>query len=373
MEPRTPGQFISALLKQRGWTKRTLAIVLPVDEAIVTRLASDRRPITAELALALEEIFGVKAERFLDVQKEYDLALARIAFQPDPARGRRAEIFGSLPIADMIKRGWLSVENQRDVESVELAVAGFFGAESVADIEFLPHAAKRTQVAVGATPVQLAWIYRVRAIASDMLVPRYTPAAGRTAIDRLSPLRGSAEEIRKVPRILAEAGIRFVIVETLASAKIDGVCMWLGDDAPVIGMSMRFDRIDNFWFVLRHELEHVIRGDGKHSAVLDVDMDRRTDATVAEEERAANLAAAAFVVPPAKLKGFIARKAPFFADRDIVGFASTMGVHPGLIAGQLQHATGKYDRFRSHLVKVRSIVMPGASVDGWGDVAPIGD
>jgi HTH-type transcriptional regulator/antitoxin HigA len=72
------------------------------------------------------------------------------------------------------------------------------------------------------------------------------------------------------------------------------------------------------------------------------------------------------------LDRFISRKAPFFAERDILGFANTLGVHPGIVAGQLQHKTGRYDLFRNHLVKIRSIVKPGATVDGWGDVAPVG-
>jgi HTH-type transcriptional regulator/antitoxin HigA len=72
------------------------------------------------------------------------------------------------------------------------------------------------------------------------------------------------------------------------------------------------------------------------------------------------------------MDGFIARKAPFFAERDILGFARTIHVHPGLIAGQLQHRIGRYDRFRSHLVKIRSCITPSAIVDGWGDVAPVG-
>ena len=373
MEAKTPGQFVTTLLKERGWTKRTLAIVLAIDEAVITRIASDKRPVTADLALAFEDVFKVPAERFLALQKDYDLAVARIAYRADPRLSIRAEIFGGLPVAEMIKRGWLSVDSPRDVAAVEGEVAKFFGVTEVDDVVFLPHAAKRSHLAVNATPTQLAWLYRVKAMASEMVVPRYAPQKGLEAVERLKPLRASAEEARKVPRILAEAGIRFVLVESLPSAKIDGVCMWLADHAPVIGMTMRFDRIDNFWFVLRHELEHVLRGDGKISPMVDVDMDRRTDDTVAEEERAANLAASAFVVPPDKMKAFVARKAPFFAERDILGFAATLGVHPGLVAGQLQHITGKYDRFRSHLVKVRSIVAPSAFVDGWGDVAPLGE
>lgn len=373
MEPLTPGQLLTSLLKERGWTKRTLAIVLGVDEASITRLVSDKRPISAELALQLEDVFGVGADRFLTLQKDFDLQRARIGFRPDPGRAVRAQIFGSLPIADMIKRGWLAgVESPKDVASVEAAVAKFFTAERVEEVEFLPHAAKRSAIAVDATPIQLAWLYRARSIAAEMMVPHYTDAAGARVVERLKPLLSSAEEARKVPRILAEAGIRFVLVESLPGSKIDGACFWLDAGSPVIAMSLRFDRIDNFWFVLRHELEHVLRRHGMTRAMLDVDMDQRTDETVEHEERVANAAAANFAVPADKMSGFIARKSPFFAERDVLGFASTLGVHPGLVAGQLQHRTRRFDAFRDHLVKIRSIVAPGAMVDGWGDIAPVG-
>lgn len=373
MDPRTPGQLISTLLKERGWTKRTLAIVLGVDEATITRLVSDKRPVSADLALQFEEVLGVEADRLLTLQKDYDLQLAKIAFRSDPARAIRAQIFGSLPITEMVKRGWLpGVENPKDVLAVEAAVAKFFDAPTVGDVEFLPHAARRTQVSVDSTPLQLAWLYRVKTVAAEMMVPPYSDAKGRAVVERLRSLLSAAEEARKVPRLLAEAGIRFVIVEALPSSKIDGACLWLDAVSPVIALSFRFDRIDNFWFVLRHELEHVLQHHGQVAPILDVDLDGRTDSHVIEEERIANAAAAAFAVPPDKLSAFVARKAPFFAERDILGFASTLGVHPGLIAGQLQHRTQRYDHFRSHLVKVRSIVAPGAMVDGWGDIAPVG-
>lgn len=178
-----------------------------------------------------------------------------------------------------------------------------------------------------------------------------------------------------MPRVLAECGIRFVIVESLPNAKIDGVCFWLNDVSPVIGMSLRYDRIDNFWFVLRHELEHVLHGHGKSQIIIDSELEGEragTGPNIVEEERIANAAAAEFCVPKKTMDSFIARKSPFFAERDILGLAATLRVHPGLVAGQLQHRTDRYDRFRSHLVKVRALVAPSAVVDGWGDVAPVG-
>jgi HTH-type transcriptional regulator/antitoxin HigA len=174
---------------------------------------------------------------------------------------------------------------------------------------------------------------------------------------------------------MAEAGIRFVLVESLKSSKIDGVCAYLGSDAPIIGMSLRIDRLDNFWFVLRHELEHVLRGHGKGSFVLDAELDGERGGTgdsVTEQERIANEAAADFCVPTKSIDQFMARKAPIFAERDVLGFARTLHIHPGLVAGQIHRKTGRYELFRKYLVKVRSMISPNAMVDGWGDVAPTG-
>ena len=75
-----------------------------------------------------------------------------------------------------------------------------------------------------------------------------------------------------MPRIMAECGIRYIIVEKLPKARIDGVCFWLDDNSPVIGMSLQRDTIDNFWFVLRHEIEHVLRRDGQDEEVIDEDL-----------------------------------------------------------------------------------------------------
>ena len=372
---KTPGQLIKKLLDDRGWNQRILAIVLAVDETGLAKIIAGKRSVSADLALLLGETFNVPPERFLELQKSYDLAKARIVSRPDPSRATRATLFGDLPIAEMIKRGWLSVGDVRDVPSVEAALIKFFDVKSLDEIEVLPHAAKKTNIATDATPAQIAWLYRVKEIASEIIVPRFTEFAAREAVKKLGNLLHAPDEARKVPRILAESGIRYVIVESLTSAKIDGVCFWLDEVSPVIGMSLRFDRVDNFWFVLRHEIEHVIRRHGQVAAMLDAELegDRAgTGASVSAEERTANEAATNFCVPKKQLDGFIARKSPFFAERDIVGFAKSLQVHPGLVAGQLQHHTGRFDRFRNHLVKIRAIVTPSAIVDGWGDVAPVG-
>ena len=373
---RTPGQLLSALLKERGWTTQALAVVLGISESLVTRMRTDQRQITADIALSLEEVFGVSAADFLALQQTYDLATARISAQPDPDRKLRAQLYGELPISEMIKRCWIKAENIRDFAEVERGLTAFFGVNTLDEIEILPHAAKKKAVGSDVTPVQLAWLHRVRSIAKEMLVKPYTQRLVKAAISKMALLRCYPEEIREVPRILGECGIRFVIVETLTTAKIDGACFWLNERSPVVGMTLRYDRIDNFWFVLRHELEHVLHRHGLDRPVVDTELEGKNAeiaGDVTEEERLANKAAANFCVPVSQLSAFIDRKAPFFAERDLLGFAKTLGVHPGLVAGQLQHVTGRYDLFRKHLIAVRRFIAPSAIVDGWGDVVPVGD
>lgn len=351
-----------------------LAIVLDMEETGISKLITNKKAVTPEIAISLEEVFGVEADQFLTLQRNYDLAKARLVARPNPKRVTRAYLFSGLPVAEMIKRRWIDAEDIRDMQSVEKSLAKFFGVDVVDNIEIMPHAAKKTTVSSGATPVQIAWLYRVKQIASEMVVGKYSNSSIRRAIELLRPLTAAVEEARKVPRILAESGIRFVIVESLPSAKIDGVCFWLNEISPVIGITLRFDRIDNFWFVLRHELEHVLQEHGKSVITIDAELEGVKAGfgdDLEEEERIANIAASEFCVPKKTMDGFIARKAPVFAERDILGLAATLKVHPGLVAGQLRYRTGRYDRFTNHLVKIRSIVTPSAVTDGWGNVAPL--
>jgi HTH-type transcriptional regulator/antitoxin HigA len=174
-------------------------------------------------------------------------------------------------------------------------------------------------------------------------------------------------DIIQIPSILKKCGVRLVFVESLPKAGIDGVCTWI-NGSPVIGMAIRYDRIDNFWFVLRHEIEHVLQEHGKEEIHID-ELDGKNanyDDSVSNEEKIANKAATEFCVPISELSSFIARKHPFIAEKDVIGFAKRMQVHPGIIVGQIHKRTNKYDVFRRYLVKIRQHLQTTNIMDGWG-------
>ncbi len=364
-----PGYYLKEEMEARGWLQRDLAFILGIPEQAVNIILSGKRGISPDMAKALGDAFDVPAEFFANLQKAYDLSRAQ---QPSPGVAVRAQMQGSYPIREMIKRGWIE---DGDPDLLKMQLVRFFEVSDSSEIPFLAHAAKRSSYEErGVSPTQLAWLFRVRQIAKSISVPRYSEKSFRAALLRLSTLLVEPEEARHVPLILMESGVRLIFVEGLPAGKIDGVCFWLDDTAPVIGISMRYDRIDNFWFVLRHEIEHVLRRDGMSEEVIDDELEGQrasTDPSLSEQERAANIAAADFCAPTAKVDSFIARKRPFFYEKDVLALARVLSRHPGLVIGQLQHKLNRHDYLKQYQVKIRGLVLPSAMADGWGQSIPI--
>lgn len=269
-----PGEFIREELEARGWSQRDLAYILGMPEQAVNLIASGKRGISPEMARALGKAFDVSADYFANLQQAYEMANARA---PDPGIERRAHLQSVFPIREMIRRGWLA---DTDISLLEAQVMRFFCRNDLAEVPYLPHAARKSDYISETNPAQLAWLFRVRQMASEMIAPAYSESKLRALIAEFPRFMVDPEEIRHIPRALHECGLRYVIVETLPKANIDGVCFWLGDAEPVVGMTLRQDRIDNFWFVLRHELEHVLHKDGRgelRAETVDVDIEISDD------------------------------------------------------------------------------------------------
>jgi HTH-type transcriptional regulator/antitoxin HigA len=361
-----PGFFIKEEMEERGWSQRDLAFILGIPEQAVNMIVSGKRGISPDMAQALGAAFDVNPDLFANLQKTYDMAQAQT---PDPGVSVRARMQNKYPVREMIKRGWIELS---DATMLETQLVRFFEVPTADEIPYMAHAAKKSGYEKRDIPAaQLAWLFRVRQIARSISTPKYSERALLDALKELQRLLAAPEDTRHIPRILAECGVRFVLVEKLPTADIDGVCFWLDEHSPVIGMSTRRDKIDNFWFVLRHEIEHVLNQDGQKEEIIDVDLEGSQSASLSKEERIANDAAADFCAPTDKLVNFIQRKKPFFYEKDVIAFARLHNRHPGLVVGQMQRRLNRYDYLTRHLVKVRQFVLPGAIADGWGQVIPV--
>lgn len=360
-----PGEFLREELDARGWTQTDLAAILDRPLAMVNEIIAGKRRITPETAKGLAAAFGTSPELWLNLESAYQLWQVRNDDYGNVAR--RARMYSLAPVKEMQRRGWLGQSKNLDV--LERQLQDFFGIDDLGDEpRFLAHAARKSSSYERLTPAQRAWLFRAEHLARAVKVGPFSERKLKECVIELRSLMQTPESVRDVPRVLGEAGVPFVVVEALQGTRIDGACFWQ-DGIPVVAMSLRFDRIDNFWFVLMHELGHVSNRDG----ALDIDIDRVQPGDERPEcERLADEFAAELIIPTRQLDEFIQRVHPRYSANAIERFSHIARVHPGIVVGQLQHrGLVAWNTHRKSLVPVRDWICDSALTDGWGIVAQL--
>lgn len=358
------GDFLREELEARGWTQDDLAEIIGCNVKTINEIVNGKRGITTDTAIGLGAAFDTSPDLWMRLDQSYQLWLSR--GKNTDIVTQKARLYEFAPIKEMARRGWIQISENVDV--VEASVAQFFGLRNLNERPALPCATRRsTSYYEELSPAQMAWVHRAKNLAQGVQVGKFTKEAAKSAVSKLQLLLHEPAEARHVSRVLAEAGIRLVIVAPLTGMKIDGACIWV-DNLPIIALSLRYDRIDNFWFTLLHEICHVI--DGELS--IDSDLDKTaSDETLPDYEIAANKFAAKSLVNQKSIESFINRHRPLYYQKEIEKFAKVKNVHPGIIVGQLHaHKALQYSNLRKLLVPVREIVASSTLTDGWGHIAP---
>jgi HTH-type transcriptional regulator/antitoxin HigA len=268
----------------------------------------------------------------------------------------------------MEKRGW--IKPTKTVDDIERELCVFFERDSLDTEPAVQAAARQTLPADEFTAAQRAWLWQAHRLASILNVRPFRPDSFSAGLAAIRALADTPEKTRHVPKVLAELGVRFVIVEPLPRSRIDGAAFWLNEDphSPVIVLSLRYDRIDWFWHTLAHELTHIKHGDKRSIDVNLVGESRVADSS--DIEARADREGAAFLIPPDSLQSFIIRMRPFYYKERIREFANRLRIHPGIVNGQLQHSKEiGWGHNREMLVEIRETVTSTAMTDGWGKQA----
>lgn len=356
-----PGEFIKEELGARNWSQIELAEIIGRQPKVINDLITGKRAITPELAKALGDAFSTSPQLWMNLESTYQLWHTK---DTDNVIARRAKLYQMAPIKEMVKRHW--IEPSESIDVLEKRVARFFNISNLDESISFSFAARKSFAEI--TPSHIAWLFRAKELALAVHVKAFSEKSFNNCLEQLKNMLHSTQEVRHVPRVLAEAGIRFLIVEHLPQTKIDGVLFWLNAKSPVIVLSLRYDRIDYFWFTLIHELDHVRSREGLTEPIIDCELVGEGISSIhkSHREERANSYASDFLVKRKELDDFILRVKPLYSRQRIVNFANRIGVHPGIIVGQL-HARGlPYSSFRPMLEKIKNIIIQSALTDGWG-------
>jgi HTH-type transcriptional regulator/antitoxin HigA len=328
-------------LEQAGLTRRDLVPFIG-SRAKVSEVLSGKRQITMPMARALHGHLGIPAEVLL---QELGASLA------DPLAGIEWNRF---PVKAMVRLGW--IQKVKNLESRAEGLIGDLirraGGPAVAGAA-LYRKNEYGRANAKMDPYALkAWCWKVLADANESRPPvSYKPGTiTLELLGHLARLSWSNDGPRLAKEFLAKHGISLIVVRHLPRTYLDGAALKLGDGTPVVGLTLRYDRVDSFWFCLLHELAHLGRhmdSDGDAAFVDDLtlrDVERgRRDPKEAQADQWAEEA----LVPRAIWETSEARRNP--TPMAVVTLSKTLQVHPAIVAGKVRHEQKNY-RLLSHFV-----------------------
>ena len=253
--------------------------------------------------------------------------------------------WGKFPVWEMIKRKWISGFRGTAAEArerVEELVRDF-----LRPLESLPKgqtALLRHKIRSGSEMDQyalLAWRARILIVATKQSVADYQDNL-RTPdfLKRLTSLSVLGDGPSLAAELLQKNGVRLVVEKHLPQTYLDGAATMLGPARPVVALTLRHDRLDNFWFTLCHELGHIALHFAKNAQTwfLD-DMDALSGGLESEADRFAENA----LIPLDAWSHL--RTLQKLSAKNVCQFASKLGVHPAIVAGRIRRESHNYRRF----------------------------
>jgi HTH-type transcriptional regulator / antitoxin HigA len=292
------------------------------------------------------------------LESNYRLFRARQQKDGSDAIARRGRLYSLAPIAELIKRGWL--RRSETIDELERDLCTFLEIDSPAQIPEYSANFRQARSREPDAAACLVWTKRVQHLARAQQVSVFDPEALRAALPCILALAKHEEDVRRLPAELLGLGVHFLIVPKLDRTYLDGAALAV-DGRPTIALTLRYDRIDYFWFTLMHELAHIaLQHEGSY---LDDDSTLKTTEPAGVEHEA-NRHACDWLLEPAAFDIFIVEQRSHFTKRAIQQFAHDQQRHPGIVLGQLQYrGYVSYNQHRSLLVKVKPMLTD------WIDVA----
>lgn len=349
----SPGDILNRELEARGWTQRDLAIIIGRPYQAINEIIKGTKQITPDTARELARAFSTSIDFWIKLESNYRLHLAE-QNQKEKEIIRRSHLYTIAPVREMIKRSW--IKGSDNIDELESQIQSFFGVPTLEGTNLLgmPVNFRFSKEREAEITSQAAWVKRVQNLAEKKAVSAFSITGLRKALPSILELSSDASLVSQVPSKLAKVGVHFMIVEHLPKTYLDGAAI-IGRNQPIVVLTLRYNRIDSFWFTLLHELAHIISG---HRGILLDDTEQGRGSGNEHEEDEANKLAAEWLIEQKTLARFIVKVRPYFSKDAIIEFASQSKRHPGIVLGQLQHTNVvEYKHLRNLLVGVEQYLI----------------
>lgn len=332
--PVDPIDAIKFRMEEKGLRQVDLAPYFGT-KSRVSEVLSGKRPLTVAMIKALSVGLGIAPQTLLGLEGEAEYTVRTIEDEVN---------WSKFPIKEMISRGWIDSIVSKTKKSAEEQVKTFIEqlGGSTAAASF-----KRTLSGDAYSPATqyklYAWIARViqRSREKKTVVTYQNDSINKEFLRELAQLSWSEYGPLLAVEFLEKHGINIVIEPALTGTSVDGAALKDNDGQPIIALSLRLDRLDNFWFTLLHEVVHIWKHmDLNNTFVDDLESPRDSkDKVEAEANRIARDTLISRVVW--KRSEAYLNPTPTSIDK----LSRELKIHPAIIAGRIRRESGKYNQF----------------------------
>jgi len=330
-----PGYYIADIIEDMNISQAEFATRMGTTAKTLSQLINGQANISNDLAKKLSVMLGTSVDVWQNLQNTYDQKLIEIQQSKD--FDAQAELVKKIDYKYFVD--FIGLPMTRSIKGKVTNLCKFF---KVADLrimlkpDFLVNfrsssSCNRERQIINSR----AWIQTAMNLSKNIETKPYNAEKLK---GYLPELRGMTVKEPKVflPRmneIFSECGIAFILLPHLKNSGVNGAVKWVTEDRVVLAMNNRGLDADKFWFSLFHEIKHVLQQKIKMvfiSSTVEEMIDIDNHLEIEADKFATN-----YLISSADYKRFAPSR--YTSDDEIVEFAKTIGIHPGIVVGRLQH------------------------------------
>lgn len=330
-----PGYYIADIIADMEISQAEFATRMGTTAKTLSQLINGQANISNDLAKKLSVMLGTSVSVWQNLQNTYDQKLIEIQQAKDfEAQAELAKEIDYKYFMDVI-----GLPTARNINDKVANLCEFF---KVADLrimlkpDFLVNIRSSSSCNSEKNIINSrAWIQTAINISKSVETKPYNAGKLKGYLPELRSMTVKKPEdfLSRMREIFAECGIAFVLLPHLKNSGVNGAVKWVSEDRVVLAMNNRRLDADKFWFSLFHEIKHVLQQKIKTvfiSSTVEEMMDIDNNLEIEADKFAMN-----YLISPMDYK----RLAPtrYISDDEIVEFAKTIGIHPGIVAGRLQY------------------------------------
>lgn len=329
-----PGVTLEEKLQEMSMGPKEFGIRTGKPEKTIYAIIKGESSISADMAVQFESVTKIPAHFWLNSQRAFDEYLAR---------EKRMEMIvhaiawaRKFPLSEMIKKAWLPVCDSIEQKTMELLTFfGFSTPEAWYDYYLKQELKVAFSISLAHTkePYAIsAWLRKGELQAAEISSIAYSEKTFKELLPELKTLMAKQPDdfLLQLQSKCLKAGVKVVYTPCLPKAPINGSTRWI-NDTPLIQLSGRYKRNDNFWFAFFHEAGHILLHGKKDVFLENIEYPDKKD----EKEKQADNFAIKWTLSEAEEKEILASR-PLNATI-VKSFAEKFNTHPAIIIGRLQH------------------------------------